>query len=146
MTNSSDGPVTALLELTDADGAPTGVSAEVTLPPGTQISRFIDEIPGLETAPAPFTGLMKVTVITGLGLTVTGVQSLINEEGAFLMNTTGPIREDAVDAATTVFPYIPTGAQYSTSLILFGTPNGAGSSGQLRTWDSVGTPLFLVLE
>jgi hypothetical protein len=69
-----------------------------------------------------------------------------NEDGVFLMTTTGPIREDASQSTATVFPYIPTGAQYTTSLILFGTANGAGTSGEVRTFDSTGTPMFLVLQ
>jgi hypothetical protein len=146
ITNSSEAPATLLLEMTSADGTPTGVSTTVTMPPRTQISRFLDEIPGLEAAPAVFRGLVTITVTSGTGVTVTSVQTLYNEDIVFLMTTTGPIREDATDAAYTVFPYIPTGAQYTTSVILFGPANGAPTSGTLRTWDANGKQLFLLLE
>ncbi|HEX4998525.1 MAG TPA: SBBP repeat-containing protein [Terriglobia bacterium] len=146
MTNSSNAPATVLLELFNPDGSPTGYSGQLMMPERTQISRFLDEIPGFEMAPAEFKGVVKITVISGTGVTATGVQSMVNELGTFIITTTGPVREDATDGVATVFPYLPTGAQYKTSLILISPASGAGTSGKVRTWSSAGAPLFLLLQ
>src|SRR5204863_4634882 len=52
----STSSVRVSLDLTTLSGTPTGLSGTLNLPPGGQISKFLNEIPGFESLPLVFQG------------------------------------------------------------------------------------------
>ena len=143
LTNPTGSPAKVRLELTNLEGAPSGISAEVTIPAGTQLARFLDEIPGLANIPNPFSGVMRVTVLEGQGVTAVGMRTRAKEFGGFLATTTSPIPDNPGAGSTVIFPHIAEGGGYTTEFILLSAPGGQASSGVLHFVSSEGQPLNL---
>jgi hypothetical protein len=142
IANSSDSPVTVTLTLTALDGTPSGLSAEVTLTAKSQLSRFLKDIPGFENLPSPFYGVLRATTAQP-GVTFSGYRARYNEQGAFLMIATGPLK-DLGNMNPVIFPHIVDGGGYATQFVLIDVP-GSGAVGTVNFLDPSGNPLNVAI-
>jgi hypothetical protein len=135
IANPFASPVVAHIDLYRLDGTSTNLpTATITVPPGGQISAFIDQF--FPTMPASFKGIANVT--TSSPLAVVALRGNYNERGEFLMTTTPPVDDAYPSSGTLVFPQIVSGQGFSTQVVVFGQNPGTGrvylysSSGTLQ--------------
>src|SRR5256885_11496594 len=88
----------------------------------TQISVFLNQIPGFETLATPFEGAIRIT--SPQGITGTAFISVYNEKGNTLFTTTGPLSENAGSLGQLVFPHIAEGGGYTTQFVVIGGVSG----------------------
>jgi hypothetical protein len=134
IANPSSTPVNVTLEV-------NGLAATVAIPANGQKTLFLDEVPGLEALPASFQTVLRVT--SPIPVAMTALRGHINERGEFLITTTNPLDESALDNAPELFfPHFAEGAGYSTQFVLF----GRNTSGTLYLFDQAGNPTTLVFR
>jgi hypothetical protein len=88
--NPSVNPVVAYIDLYLPEGTTANLrTATINVPPGGQISEFIDQF--FPTIPASFQGTANLT--TSSPVAVVALRANYNERGDFLMTTTPPIND-----------------------------------------------------
>jgi hypothetical protein len=99
----------------------------VTLPARGRVSLFIQEIPGLDTVPADFRGVLRV--VSDVSISVIGIRGQNNERAEFLISTMPALAEEtAVAASEWIIPHIVNGDGYTTEFFVFslsGSVNGS---------------------
>jgi len=130
------------LDLTSLDGTVLGTSAPIRIPPNGQVAMFLNQAPGFETLAARFKGFLRVTATSG-AITATRLRATYNENGIFLMTTTGPLNEGATSAARLIFPYVTDSSGYTTQIVLTSAAPEQNISGTLRFLSQDATPLQL---
>ena len=134
-------------ELTDLNGAPVGNALTITRPIGSnsQVSMFIDQLPGFENLPVPFRGVLRIST-TGAGISVSGLRGRYNERGEFLMSTAQPVDENAPSTSSDLFfPNFPQSGGFTTQFVLFPRSN-LPTSGQLEFFLQTGQRMNLPLN
>ena len=145
ISNSSNTAATVTLELNRLDGSPTGLKGTVQVPANGQISRFLHQIPGVDSLPLPFQGVLRIS--SSAPISVIGLRSRYNERKDFLITTTPPINEATVPSnAELFFPHFADSGGYTTKFILFSGAPGQRSSGVLRFVSQSGITLNLTLH
>jgi hypothetical protein len=145
IANPSAQPATVRLEVTSLNGTLLGTSRPVSVPPNGQVAVFLQQVPGLEGLP-PFQGVVRVTALTGGGITAAAVRAKFNERGTALMTTTGPLIENAGGNGQMVFPHIAEGGGFTTQFVVVGGASDQPNSGVLRFFSQTGQPLSLTLS
>src|SRR5262249_16322751 len=77
------------LDLTVSDGTAVGTPASLTIPPGGQIAKFLNEL--IPDAPATFNGVLRASAaspVAGIGLRLT-----TNDGGDYVMSTIPAVAE-----------------------------------------------------
>ncbi|PYS33158.1 MAG: hypothetical protein DMG14_32415 [Acidobacteria bacterium] len=139
-TASTSVPVT--FELTSLTGASTGLQGSVTVPPQGQVALFLSQIPGFQSLPRPFQGILRISTNSAPGISIMGIRGRYNERGDFLITAVPPMSEAATaSSAEIVFPQWAIGGGYSTQFVLSGLP-GQTSAGELRFFSPTGQPLM----
>jgi hypothetical protein len=139
--NPSSSPVTANLELTTLEGAPTGLFKSVQIPANGQMAIFLDEI--MPSVPDEFKGVLRLTAESPIA--TVGLRGRVNERGNFIF-TTVPVADDAgsvVPPVETIFPHIVNGGGYTTQLVLLGSGADGSASGSVLFFGKDGTLLTL---
>jgi len=134
-------------ELTDLNGAPVGNALTITRPIGSnsQVSMFIDQLPGFENLPVPFRGVLRIST-TGAGISVSGLRGRYNERGEFLMSTAQPVDENAPSTSSDLFfPNFLQSGGFTTRFVLFPRSN-LPTSGQLEFFLQTGQRMNLPLN
>jgi hypothetical protein len=144
LANSSDTPATVTLKLIGFDGTDSGLSAVITLPGKGHLSRFLNEIPGFETLPRPYRGVLYATT-SQPGVTFAGFRARYNERAQFLITGTGPLKPVG-EFGPVVFPHLVDGGGYATQFIVINGPGGSGAVGTIRFLDSLGSPLNMAID
>jgi len=136
---SLDLPVVVNLELSYLDGVSAEMPVAVTIPPGGQFARFVEEL--FPELPTDFRGFLKLTASSQIG--VMGLRVRYNERRDLLVTST-PASNDAYTSAASelVFPLILSGAGFTTEFVLY----GQSSSGQLRFVAKDGTLLTTAVQ
>jgi hypothetical protein len=98
-------------------------------------------VPGLQAIPVPFQGVLRLTVLTGSGVTATSYRVLVNERLDYLVTTTGPLKENAGMPGRLIFPYMTDSTGYTSEFILIAPPGVDSDSGVLRYWAADASPL-----
>jgi hypothetical protein len=145
LANPSESPATVTLEIRTLDGTLLRTSQPLQVPANGQVALFLNQVPGFETVPQPFEGVLRVISTSPQGVTATAFRSINNERGSILYTTTGPLSEDAGSAEQLVFPHIAEGGGYTTQFIVIGGASGQGNAGVLRFFNQEGNPLNLTL-
>jgi hypothetical protein len=143
ISNSTDFPAIVDLTLTGFDGTPSGLSAQVTIPPKTVLGRFLKEIPGFEQLPSPFSGVLNVTT-SNIGVTFVGFRTRYNEQRQLLMTATGPLK-DLGNTNPVIFPHLVDGGGYATQFIVIDGTAGSGATGAINFRDPSGNPLNVAI-
>jgi hypothetical protein len=132
-------------DLTALDGTPTGLSGQLVIPSNGQRALFLNQIPGFESLPVPFKGVLRVSTANPT-ITVLGVRSRWNERGDFIFTTTPATSENAPARSELMFPHIVNGGGYSTQFIMFsGTPSQP-TAGNLQMFSQAGGNLNVNLQ
>jgi hypothetical protein len=143
LANSLNSPATVTLKLIGFDGADSGLSSVITLPPKGHLSRFLYEIPGFENLPHPYLGILYATT-SQPGVTFAGFRTRYNEREQFLITATGPLKSVG-EFGPVVFPHLVDGGGYATQFILINGPGGSGSVGTIKYLDQLGNPLNVAI-
>jgi hypothetical protein len=142
--NSTAGATVRLDLLNFAGGLQASTS--VQLPPNGQLASLLTDLPGFGSIPQTFQGVLKLTVLSGSGITATGFRDSYNSNGNLLATTTGPLVENAGVPGLLVFPHIAEGGGYTTRFIIIGSSSGPGNAGVLSFFNDTGGPVNLVLS
>src|SRR5206468_8888792 len=146
IVNSSTGNAQLHLELTRLDGTSAGLSGSLTIPASAQRALFLQEIPGFQSLPMPFKGILRISSETQSDIAVVGLRGRVNERGDFLVTTTPPVDETAAANSKVVFPHIVDGGGYTTQFVTFGGTNGEPPSGNLKLFSQSGGSLNIALQ
>jgi hypothetical protein len=131
-------PAHVKFELTRLDGTALGVTGFLDIPASGRRSLFLEQIPGFESLPVPFEGLVR---ISSPAITVLGLRCRTNERGDFLITTTPASDESRSGNQQIVFPHIVNGDGYNTQIITFsGTPSEP-ADGERREFSQTGSSL-----
>jgi hypothetical protein len=140
LANPSSKPSEVHLDL-NGTGAAAVRQTTVTIPPGGQVAVFIDQIPGYESLPIPFRGLLSVRTANPDGIAVTGLRGRYNERGDFLITST-PAAVDGELPNRDLIPHFAFAGGYTTTVVLLGAAAGS-SSGTLSGYSRSGEKLAL---
>jgi hypothetical protein len=119
VSNSATTPLVVHLEVLDADSTQTGVHRYLTIPPMSQITMFLDEIPEMPRTDAPFRGFLR---LSGGLMSAIGLRKHYNERGQLLVTSLPAIGESVVIHQTSgLFPLSKTQPGYTTQVVDFDT-------------------------
>ncbi len=140
ITNPSSTTALVNLELTDLNGAQTGMSTMLSIAPGGQTSHFMQEL--ISGIPYPFHGVIRITSSTPIA--VVGLRGDYNTRGDFLITTAMPTDERVtVNASQLIFPHLADGGGYTTEFVIYSGAGGEAGSGQLRFFSQAGQTMTL---
>ena len=118
ISNSAPTPATILLELLALDDKATGLYGYATIPAMGQVTLFVDQLEGLQSFQAPFSGFLR---ISGGPVAVVGLKKRYSEGGDFLL-TPIPALPESASASPSELVFFTRGAGYSTDFIIFNPP------------------------
>ena len=136
---------TVNFDLTRLDGTSLGLSGKLVIPSNGQRAVFLNEIPGFESIPLPFKGVLRISSATP-SISVLGVRSRWNQRGDFIFTTTPATNENAPANSQLVFPHIVDGGGYSTQFIMFSGTPGQPASGSLQLFSQTGGSLSINMK
>jgi hypothetical protein len=144
VTNLGPSESQVTLELTRLDGSSTGLRGSVTVPASGQRALFLNDIPGFQSLPEAFKGILRIASNSDIG--VAGLRTHINERGNFLISTIYPTDENMTLGTKVAFPQVVDGSGYSTEMILYsGSPVQPGS-GNLQLYSQSGGSLGVSMK
>ena len=116
IANNSAATATVNFELTGLDGASTGLTSTVFIPPSGHVSKIIKDL--FPTLSVSFQGILRIT--SASTISVVSLRMRYNERGDLLL-TTMPVSNEGSPstAAELIFPQIADQGGYSTEFILF---------------------------
>src|SRR5204863_9822499 len=120
LANPGSTAATVRLDLLNFSGA-LQASTSVQLPPNGELASLLTGFPGFCSIPQTFQGVLKLTVLSGSGITATAFRDSYSTNGNLLATTTGPLAENAGEPGLLVFPHIAEGGGYITRFIIVGT-------------------------
>jgi hypothetical protein len=145
VANNSTDAATVHLELSNLDGASTGRTGTLSIPPNGQTALFLNEVQGFASLPTPFQGVLRVS--SPVSISMIGLWIRYNERNDVLITPTPPVNEAAPPATSPmVFPQIVDSAGYSTQFILCSAQPGSSSSGTLQLFSQSGGALGVPLQ
>jgi len=137
--NPAEDGMAVYLELTDSNGRPTGLTTTLGLGPFRHTAKFLREIPGFESLPASFKGVLRIVTLYRLGASLVGLRTRYNERGDLLVSSMNPVPEffspDGLFGLA-ASPHVVSGAGYTTEFVFFSVsatgadefPTGGGFS------------------
>jgi NHL repeat len=141
ITNPSPGAAQVSLQLIPAGGG-TIIRGNLSIPPNGQVAKFLSEIPGLESLPSEFQGVLRVSSVSPIS--VVGLRGRYNERADFLMSAAAAVDDSAFPGSQpSFFPHFVFGGGFTTQFILLGPQTGTTSSGILQFFSDSGIPLDL---
>jgi hypothetical protein len=145
VANNSTDTAAVRLELSNLDGASSGLTGTLSIPPNGQTAIFLNEIQGFASLPKPFQGVLRVS--SPVSISMIGLRIRYNERNDVLITPTPPVNEAAPPATSPmVFPQIVDSAGYTTQFILFSAQPGSSASGTLQLFNQSGGALGVPLQ
>ncbi|HEY3132412.1 MAG TPA: BACON domain-containing carbohydrate-binding protein [Acidobacteriota bacterium] len=142
IANPSPGAADVNFELTTLSGGSLGLTGKLVVPGTGQTAVFLDQIPGFESLPVPFQGLLRLSTSSPQGISVIGLRGRTNERGDFLITTTAPVNEASGPMLPPVLlPHFVDGGGYITQFLLFSGSAGQASTGRIDFFSQSGQPL-----
>jgi hypothetical protein len=146
VANPSATSAVVTLELTTLTGNSTGLSGTITLPANGQAAMFLDQIPGMQSVPRQFQGVLRVSTTSGL-ISMLGLRGRYNEQGNFLITTTSPVDESSPPPpGEPLFPHLVDSGGYTTQFVLYSAYPRQNATGTIRYLTQAGEPLNLRLQ
>jgi len=143
--NAGSSDTSVNFELMRLDGTSTGRSGQLVIPASGQRALFLNEIPGFESLPMPFKGVLRISSGNG-NVAVLGVRSRWNERGDFIFTTTPATNESAPAHSMLIFPQIVDGGGYTTQFVTFSGTPAEPPSGNLQLFTQSGGSLGISLH
>jgi hypothetical protein len=144
VVNLDAAPTTVTLSLTALDGTPIADTTQ-TIQGNAQVARYLHQF--FPSLTFPFKGVLKLTGGNAAGLSMVGLRLRINERSDVLVTTTPPTNENTPPSINEVlFPQVVNGGGFTTQFILFSGALGQASTGNLKFFNSDGTPLSLTVN
>ncbi len=131
VVNVSDASTTVTLTLTTLDGMDTGLHSSLTLRQRAHVSFFLNQIPGFESLPASFQGVLRITS-NAASVAAVGVRSRYNERGDFLVTAMPVADESAPPELELIFPHIVFGGGYTTEILIFNNSSSDSNKAMIR--------------
>ena len=131
LVNVSDASTTVTLTLRTLDGMDTGLRASLTLRQRGHVSFFLNQIPGFESLPASFQGVLRITS-NAASVAAVGVRSRYNERGDFLVTAMPVADESAPPELELIFPHIVFGGGYTTEILIFNNSSSDSNKAMIR--------------
>jgi C-terminal processing protease CtpA/Prc len=129
--NRATTSATVVVELFRLDGSSTGLTGALVVAGSGQAATYLNRIPGLESMPSPFQGVVRVS--NSSPISVIGLRGHFNERGELLTTTTPSVDESATPTdAEMYFPHVVKGGSFTTQVILFSGSAGQQSTGDVR--------------
>jgi hypothetical protein len=129
--NRANTAATVTVELFRQDGSSTGLTGSLVVPASGQVATYLNRIPGLESMPSPFQGVVRVS--NSSPISVIGLRGHYNERAELLTTTTPSVDESATPSdAELFFPHVVKGGGFTTQVILFNGSAGQQSTGDVR--------------
>jgi hypothetical protein len=141
--NNDDLPANVKFELTKLDGTVLRAVGSLEIPASGQRSLFLNEIPGFESLPLPFQGILRVSSANEAAISVLGLRGRTNERGDFLITTTPATDENESGVQRMVFPHFVNGDGYTTQFITFSGTRTQPAAGVLGMFSQSGKALAL---
>jgi hypothetical protein len=134
--------VVVMLDVTDMNGTATPFGSTLTLPPLAHTAAFIKQLPGFQSIPDGFEGVVRIRTTSAAGITVVGMLGEFNARMDFVMAASIPVDETVPpSSATGLFPQLADGAGFETDFVLFSGSAGQASAGALKFFSPSGSPL-----
>jgi hypothetical protein len=131
MVNPSAAPVAISFRFTDQTGR-DGAQGNLSIAPGEQTSRFVDEL--LDGGPAEFVGTLTIEASAPVG--VTALRGTLNERLDFLL-TTLPVFVPGTDPGTdSMLAHFADGGEWSTEVVAVNTTEAL----LFKVWDHSSSP------
>jgi predicted outer membrane repeat protein len=145
IVNNSNATAVVAVELFRLDGSAVGLTGTLVVQTGGQTTKFLSQIPGLESLALPFKGVVRVSSLSAIS--VIGLRCRYNERNDFLFTTTPPTDESATATdAELVFPHFVQGGGYTTQFVLFSSSSGQQTSGAMQFVSQSGEALNVRLR
>jgi hypothetical protein len=107
-----------------------------------QRSFFLNELPGLQTLPSNYRGVLRISA--SAPLTVAALRTRINERNEFLISSSPAIAEGANPGSKEVImPQLVDGGGYTTEVILYDASGTQPSLGVMKLFTANGSPFAL---
>jgi hypothetical protein len=161
MTNPGSSAVNATLILKDATGTLQADPVSITLQPGQQLSRFVNELFGSSVVGPGFTGSLRVqspSPVSVLGLLFSGSEfstlpmaGTTSVAGVPVRNLTAGVSANSPapgsigGATASIIPQFAMGGNWATQIALV-NPTPATASGRVDVFDSLGNPFAVNLN
>ena len=145
VANNASAPANVAFDVRSLDGSSMGLSGTLSIPGNGQAAIFLRQIPGFESLPAEFQGVVRVS--SEGSLSVVGVRCRYNERSDLLVTVMPAVHEATTPStAPLYFPHIVDSGGYTTQFVLFTGQSGSASSGTIRLFSQGGGALTLELE
>ena len=145
IVNNSNATAVVAVELFRLDGSAVGLTGTLVVQAGGQTTKFLSQIPGLESLALPFKGVVRVSSLSTIS--VIGLRCSYNERNDFLFTTMPPMDESATATdAELVFPHFVQGGGYTTQFVLFSSSPGQQTSGAMQFVSQSGEALNVRLR
>ena len=145
IANPSASSILVRFELTMLSGQPLMLTGSLTIPGGERTAVFLNQIPGFESMPVSFQGILRVST-SGTPVSVLGMRSRYNERGDSLITAIPVVPESLSAPSVLSFPILLNSGGYETQIILFSAQSGQTVTGALHYRSPVGEPLDLGLK
>ncbi len=106
-------------ELLQMNGSPTGLSASVEAPPFSHAAFFLNEVPGFETIPASFNGVVRISSPTGSDIAVVGLRGHLNDRTDFVLSAIPALHRIEMAAPGIYVPDLSNGQGFTMKFITF---------------------------
>jgi hypothetical protein len=114
------------LELSNLEGW-TVSRISLPIPGNGHFARFLHELPGFESVPRTFQGVLKVTSSPAGSIAVSGFRVRQNERQETITTTISVVAESTAGGSERFFPVFADGGGYATQFVMFGGLGQAGS-------------------
>jgi len=142
LANNEASDAIVILSLMSGTGEDLGVRSTLTLPANGHTSLFLREIPGFNSLPSEFRGVLRITADPSTPIWAINLRSRHNERGDILLSTMQVVDEqNGGTSSELIFPLFADGGGYTTDFLLFSVSGAA--TGTLQFNSQSGEPLPL---
>jgi hypothetical protein len=142
LVNNSSVEAKVTIDVPAANGTPGGSSGSLTVPSQGRLAVSLKQIPGLQSLPSNFQGVLRLTSSTPVH--VMGFGNHTNQRGDTLTTALPPAEPSTSGYLS--FPHLVDSGGYETRIILLGTTSGTATGGVFKYRDGFGDLVDLGLR
>lgn len=142
LVNNGSAEANVAIDVTAASGTPGGYSGSLTVPGRGRTVVSLKQIPGLQSLPPNFQGVLRLT--SSAPIYAMGFGNHTNQLGDTLTTALPPAEQSTSGYLS--FPHLVDSGGYETRIILMGTTAGAATGGTFKYRDGFGELVDLGLR